>query len=317
MMNLVEGNTPVVYCVQGHDEHDLESQDLDGYASLKYALEEKNLAVKSWNIREQGAIPDDAAALIIAGSVQQWAPEELHHLDQYVRGGGRVLIGFNFKAVGRVTGLENWLRSWRISAGQNVVEDERTFSGSELLVGNLAPHPVTNPLLGTGTPLVMSLPRSLQPMNKRMETFDVDIDLLAVTTTNGVSKSIFSNGEFLFDARSDAFHQEIPLMASLEARPSEESGLNQVPSRMIVLGDSQCFSNVHLQKVGNRDLAGLAMSWLLERDTLLGGIGPRALTEFRMDIPAKELRQLQWFMLAILPLGVFGIGFLVWLKRRY
>jgi len=317
MMNLVEGNTPVVYCVQGHDEHDLESQDLDGYASLKYALEEKNLAVKSWNIREQGAIPDDAAALIIAGSVQQWAPEELHHLDQYVRGGGRVLIGFNFKAVGRVTGLENWLRSWRISVGQNVVEDERTFSGSELLVGNLAPHPVTNPLLGTGTPLVMSLPRSLQPMNKRMETFDVDIDLLAVTTTNGVSKSIFSNGEFLFNARSDAFHQEIPLMASLEARPSEESGLNQVPSRMIVLGDSQCFSNVHLQKVGNRDLAGLAMSWLLERDTLLGGIGPRALTEFRMDIPAKELRQLQWFMLAILPLGVFGIGFLVWLKRRY
>jgi len=316
-MNLVEGKTPTVYYVQGHDEHDLESQDLEGYASFKYALEEKNMVIKAWNIREQGAIPDDASALIIAGSAKQWAPEELHHLDQYARGGGRVLIGFNFKAFGMLTGLENWLRSWRISVGQNVVEDERTYSGSELLVGNLVPHPVMNPLLGTGTPLVMSLPRSVQPVNKPLELFDVEIQPLAVTTTNGVTKSIFSNREFQFDARSDVYHQEIPLMTSLEARPSAKSGLNQVATRMIVLGDSQCFSNVHLRKVGNRDFAGLAMSWLLERDTLLGGIGPRPVTEFRMDIPANDLKQLQWFMLAVLPLGVFGMGFLVWLKRRY
>ena len=86
---------------------------------------------------------------------------------------------------------------------------------------------------------------------------------------------------------------------------------------MLVLGDSQFLSNVHIQKQGNRDFAGLAVNWLLERDVMLGGIGPRPLTEFRLDVPSTSLRLLQWFMLAILPLGVFGIGFLIWLKRRY
>ena len=59
------------------------------------------------------------------------------------------------------------------------------------------------------------------------------------------------------------------------------------------------------------------MNWLLERDTLMGGLGPRPIREFRMDIPEQTLKQLQWVLLLILPSGVFAVGFLIWLKRRY
>ncbi len=316
MMNLVEARASVVYFTQGHGEHDIESQDLDGYASVKQALSERNMEVRRLILREEGKVPEDAAAIVVAGARMEWTPEEINLLEQYIRKGGRALIAFNFKSFGVLTGLEAWLSSWRIRVGQNVVDDVTKYSGSELLVGKLVPHPVMNPLLGTRTPLVLPLPRSISPINRPLEDYDLDVTSLAQTTTNGVAKSGFANGTFFHNPRIDA-RGSIPLMTALQASPSEKSGLNQPASRMVVLGDSQFCSNIHLRKGGNRDFVSLAMNWLLERDTLLGGIGPRPLTEFRMDIPKASLKWLQWVMLCAVPLAVFGCGFLVWLKRRY
>ncbi|MBT5925712.1 MAG: GldG family protein [Verrucomicrobia bacterium] len=317
LMNLVEGTSPIVYFIEGHGEHDPGSQKLDGYASFKQVLEDKNIHFQSLNLREADTVPEDASATIIAGSLQQWTPAELQKLDRYMKTGGRLLVAFHFQTFGKRTGLENWLQTWGVSVGNNVIDDNQTYSGSELLVGNMVPHPVTNPLLGSRTPLVLSLPRSIEPANaKPMEDLEVEVGKLVLTTTNGVAKSEFFKGAFVHNSITD-IRGSISLMTEVVATPSLESGLNQPASRMLVLGDSQFLSNVHIHKQGNRDFAGLAVNWLLERDAMLGGIGPRPLTEFRLDVPRASMLRLQWFMLAILPLGVFGIGFLVWLKRRY
>ena len=317
LMNLVEGNSPIVYFIQGHGEHDPDSRKLEGYASFKQVLEDKNIQFETLNLREAETFPADASAVVVAGSLNQWTPKEIQQLDQYMKLGGRLLVAFHFQTFGKRTGLENWLSSWGVRVGNNVVDDDQTYSGSELLIGNMVPHPVTNPLLGSRTPLVLSLPRSIEPANtKPMENLEVEVGKLVLTTTNGVAKSEFFKGAFVHNPITD-FRGSISLMAEMVATPSTESGLNQPASRMLVLGDSQFLSNVHIQKQGNRDFAGLAVNWLIERDAMLGGIGPRPLTEFRLDVPSTSLRLLQWFMLAILPLGVFGIGFLIWLKRRY
>ncbi len=317
LMNLVEGNSPVVYFIQGHGEHDPSNQKLDGYAAFQQVLEDKNIQFKLLNLRESEIVPADASALVVAGSVNQWTPDEIEKLDRYMKSGGRLMVAFHFQAFGKRTGLENWLRTWGVSVGNNVVDDQQTYSGSELLIGNLVPHPVTNPLLGSRTPLVLSLPRSIEPVNtKPMKDLEIEVGKLVLTTTNGVAKSEYVKGVLVHNPITD-FRGSISLMTEVVATPSSESGLNQPASRMLVLGDSQFLSNVHIHKQGNRDFAGLAINWLLERDAMLGGIGPRPLTEFRLDIPTASLKGLQWFMLAVLPLGVFGIGFLVWLKRRY
>jgi len=318
IMNLVERQTPDVYFLQGHGEHDPDSQQLDGYASFKLAMLERNIDLKPWNLRETGILPEDAAALVIAGSLREWTPDELLLLDTYLKQGGRALIAFNVQGFGRLTGLENWLRTWGIQVGQNVVDDVHQYSNGEILIGKMVQHPITNPLLGAHTPLVLSMPRSVGPVHVQpLEWLDVDVQTLATTTTNGIAKSGYANGTFYHIPRTDFSGVQIPLMVTMQATPSATSGLEQAPSRLVVLGDSLFLSNVHIRKQGNRDFAGLAMNWLLDRDTLMGGIGSKPLTEFRMDIPADSLVRLQWFMLGGLPLGVFGMGFLVWLRRRY
>jgi len=316
MMNLTEARPLVVYFTQGHGEHDLESEALDGYLALKEWLQARHLEVRPLLLREQESIPEDAAAVVVAGGQQPWSPEELNHLQTYLSHGGRVLIAFHFKAFGILTGLEDWLRSWRLAVGQNVVDDVTHYSGSELLVGQLAPHPIMNPLLGTRTPLVLSLPRSITPINRPMEDYDIEALSLAFTTTNGVTQSEFVRGAFLHNPQIDRRGQ-ISLAAALEAIPSEKSGLERIPSRLVVSGDSQSWNNLHLPKGGNRDFATLSLNWLLERDTMMGGLGPSPLREFQMDIPQQTLKQLQWMLLLVLPVGVFAIGFLIWLRRRY
>lgn len=316
LMNLIDQRPSVVYFTQGHGEHDLNSEALDGYLSLRQSLEGRNLQVRSLLLHQEGTIPDDAAAVVIAGGNQPWSSEDLGLLQAYLARGGRVLVAFHFKSFGMLTGLEDWLRSWSLQVGQNVIDDVTKFSGSELLVGQLAPHPIMNPLLGTATPLVMPLPRSVTPMNRPLEDYDLEMQSLAFTTTNGVAKSEFSRGAFLHNPRVDA-RGRISLACAMEAIPSDQSGLEKIASRLIVLGDSQSWNNLHLSKGGNRDFASLSMNWLLERDTLMGGLGPRPIREFRMDIPEQTLKQLQWVLLLILPSGVFAVGFLIWLKRRY
>ena len=72
LMNLIDQRPSVVYFTQGHGEHDLNSEALDGYLSLRQSLEGRNLQVRSLLLHQEGTIPDDAAAVVIAGGNQPW-----------------------------------------------------------------------------------------------------------------------------------------------------------------------------------------------------------------------------------------------------
>ena len=66
----------------------------------------------------------------------------------------------------------------------------------------------------------------------------------------------------------------------------------------------------------NRDFAGYAANWLLDRTVLLEGIGPRPVTEYRLTMTREQLKQIRWLLLGALPGGVLVFGWLVWLVRR-
>ena len=59
-----------------------------------------------------------------------------------------------------------------------------------------------------------------------------------------------------------------------------------------------------------------AANWLLERTKLLKGMGPRPVTEFRLDLTRVQVKAVEWILLAGLPGAVLLLGVLVWLRRR-
>ena len=58
------------------------------------------------------------------------------------------------------------------------------------------------------------------------------------------------------------------------------------------------------------------VSWLLDRSSLLEGIGPRPVTEYRLVLSASQLTQVQWLLLGAMPGGILGLGALAWLRQR-
>jgi ABC-type uncharacterized transport system involved in gliding motility auxiliary subunit len=87
-------------------------------------------------------------------------------------------------------------------------------------------------------------------------------------------------------------------------------------TRILVIGDSMLFGNGMIGKWANDDFAGLAANWLLDRAQLLEGLGPRPVTDFRINMTHSQLRAVQWILLAALPGGILLLGVLVWFGRR-
>ena len=71
-----------------------------------------------------------------------------------------------------------------------------------------------------------------------------------------------------------------------------------------------------LKAAGNRDFLGYAVNWLLDRPQLLEGIGPRPVTEFRLQMTRLQQREVRWVLLGALPGAVLLLGGLIWLARR-
>jgi hypothetical protein len=107
-----------------------------------------------------------------------------------------------------------------------------------------------------------------------------------------------------------------PLIVAIEQKAVPGVANTRGTTRMIVTGDSTFLDNQMIESGVNRDFAGYAANWLLDRTVLLEGIGPRPVTEFRLTMTRVQQTNVRWLLLGALPGGVLAFGWLVWLARR-
>ena len=105
-------------------------------------------------------------------------------------------------------------------------------------------------------------------------------------------------------------------MVAVEQKAAPGVANTRGTTRMIVTGDSFFLGNRQIESAANRDFAGYAANWLLDRTVLLEGIGPRPVTEFRLTMTQAQQKDVRWLLLGALPGGVLLFGWFVWLVRR-
>ena len=71
-----------------------------------------------------------------------------------------------------------------------------------------------------------------------------------------------------------------------------------------------------MKTFANREFAGYALNWLLDRPQFTEGIGPKPFTEFRMNLTVAQMNNMQWLLIGALPGAILLFGGLVWLRRR-
>jgi len=131
-----------------------------------------------------------------------------------------------------------------------------------------------------------------------------------------VDELAFSSPQSTLMVDTTAAPRSYPLMAAVEQKAVPGVANTRGTTRMVVAGDSNFLDNQMIEAGANRDFAGYAANWLLDRTVLLEGIGPRPVTEFRLTMTREQLKNVRWLLLGALPGGVLAFGWLVWLARR-
>jgi LPXTG-motif cell wall-anchored protein len=229
-------------------------------------------------------------------------PEELARIEEYLAQGGRMLVLLPSGSNPRETGLEQVLAKWGVGIGnQAIVDPQNSRWGSDVIISAFTKHPVTNPLLTSWLFLVQPRPVGKLPS----QSADAPkVDEIAFTSANA-----YLTGE-------NARKRMLPVMAAVEKGPVKGVITPRGSTRIIVTGDSTFLANRQLDLGGNRDFAGFAVNWLLDRTQLIEGVGPRPVTEYRLVMTRSQMQAAQWLLLAGMPGVSLALGGLVWLRRR-
>lgn len=294
------------YFLQGDGEPSLGDSGNNGYLKFGEILAENYIRTIPLALLGSQNIPPDCDLLIIAGP-RRFSDSELSKIDHYLSQGGRLLALFDCYSVNQPTGLENILAT---DAGVNVVADtvqdpDNTVTGQDVITRNFNPQsPVVNPL--SQSALRMWLPRPISPLPQS--------DTAANAPT--VTVLAWSGPASTLAGERGALPRAYPLMVSVEGNSPRGIANANGNLRMVVAGDSLFLNNTGIENAGDRDFAGYAVNWLLDRPMLLKGIGPSPVIEFRLAMTQTQLRKVRWLLLGALPGAVLVFGGLIWLLRR-
>jgi hypothetical protein len=293
------------YFLQGRGEVSLVDSGQLGYQKFAAVLQENYIAVTNLWLGNAG-VPMDCSLLVIAGPGEAFDPGELRQIDQYLREGGRLLVLFKYTPQAPPTGLETILRSWGVDVKEDIAQDfdhSTTSLGYDLKVYQYGKHPVVDSL--AQSQLHVYLPHPVLKMPATQSATAPQVDELFATSPGGT----------LLLNRNEPPNQ-YPLACAVEEKPVAGVNNPRGNTRIIVVGDATFLGNLMIDSGGNRDFLNAAVNWLCDRPLLVGGIGPRPVTNFRLHITRQQQRQLNWLLLGALPGAVLALGWLVWLVRR-
>jgi len=307
MLLAVENPKPLkAYFLQGDGEPSLSDSGDNGYLKFGAILAENYIATEPLTLPGKNPVPDDCNLLIVAGPSGAFSETELQKIDQYLAQGGRLFMLFNYSSLKKPTGLDSILARWGVAVLDDVVleHDPNNTSGEDVIIYNFNSHPVVNPLTGQAVQLI--LPRPVGTADSQNPPADAPkVDAL-----------VASSPQSTLMGDSTAAPRSYPLMVAVEQKAVPGVASTRGTTRMVVVGDSFFLNNKYIEGGANRDFAGYAVNWLLDRTVLLNGIGPRPVTEFRLKMTQAQQTNVRWLLLGALPGTILLFGGIVWFARR-
>jgi gliding motility-associatede transport system auxiliary component len=301
----------VIYVVQGHGEHELQSTDRPGFSQAKEAMEKANYEVKPLVLARDGKVPDDAAVVIVPGPRTDLLAPEIDALDAYLGRGGKLLV-----MVDPVTApnqrdpeaLKRFLSRYGFDVGNNLVIETnpigRLFGiGPEVpIVQQYDPHPITRDMSGITTlfPLTRSISAAKTPPT------GITVQPLAQTSPQSWGETDFQalmRGE----AKPDPQDPKGPLPVAAVATKDK--------ARVVVYGTSNLAANQFLNVQGDRDFFLNTVSWLAEEEDQIA-IRPKDTRQTPIFMSTQQGQAVFWLPVVVLPaLAVVG-GVAAVVRRR-
>jgi hypothetical protein len=248
----------IVYFLTGHGERTLAVGLRDQFGEAARVLRDAGYDLRTLPLLQADAVPEDAAAVVIAAPEVDYAERELAALDEYVQRGGGILV-----LVDPVTlpALQGWIARHGLALDDDVVIDgsNRAFGtdGTNVIVPYWRNHAATE---GLDKPAVLGRARSVGLAGGRSE--DDPSGKAAIVARSdarsfrAVDASRTKAGRVEFDASRDQSGPVGVMGVTLVGGRDGEEG------RIAVVGDADFASDNFLRLHGNQALLLRALGWL-------------------------------------------------------
>ncbi len=314
LIKLTRDKKKVVYFLQGHGEHGLDSVQKDGYSEAKKAMENENYEVKPLLLAREARVPEDASVVIVAGPQKELQEQEWEALKSYVEEGGKLMMLLDPQGA---PGATDFLSNYGIVLDNDIIVDRASrLLGGDYLVPPIVeyePHSITRDFRQSPYLVYLPMARSVKVAEKTSER--VTAEVLARTGPGSWGEKDIERlrrGEA--ELNPEDIHGPVPVaaVATIRTKDFNKNG------RILVIGDSDFVSNgaIDPNRSGNQDFFLNGLNWLAEEEELVS-IRPKS-------APSRPvmLKPGQWTMIFIIvvvafPIAILGTGVAVaWSRRR-
>ncbi len=331
ILKLQRGAAKKVYYLTGHDEPSLSSVGPEGVGLLKEAIANEHFTIEELFLAQSGAVPADAAAVMLVAPARTFGSGEKDALIKYVEAGGHLLLLPQRKMTvsdpvfDEVRSLAN---HFGIEIGDNLVLDRvaRLFAAPEIgaqpVVRTYGSHPITKDFTPT-TVTVFNAAASVRSKAKSMDGVTYT-DLLKSSQTAWAETNL--SALFADEPSADADDSDIKgpvsmgvvyekrLKSEPEAAGKSAEDSATKSSRVVVIADGDWVLNSNLNVYANKDLVLNSINWIAGEE---GGVSirPRSLRESAAPIEQETFLRLITASFMI-PELILMFGLVVWWRRR-
>ena len=338
ILAVTQGKVPKVLFTSGHGERAFDAaRSREGFSEVAESLKADNCTVEGWASLGAAAVPEGADLVVVAGPRSPFTDAEREVLKKYLDAGGRALLFLDveFLPGGSRTlsdfGLAPLLSSMGLTLDSDVVLDPKNalpMMGAETVFAkSYRAHPVTKLL--TGLPVVFPLARSVSVSKAPVTGWKATP--LVETSADGWGETNLKDLEKSGQPKKDdkdvpgpvtlaaaAESDEAPGAAaegSAKTGESPKSEASKKKGRVVVFGDADWASNAGIANAANRLLLSSAANWALERESLVA-IPPKGADQVAVTLTRRDIGQVAFVVMLLLPLAAVAMGIAIWARRR-
>lgn len=302
-----------IYFLSGHGEGDLTNpHPQKGHSKLRGALADELYHAKPLSLATTGAVPDDAAVVVLLNPQAALLEFEIAALDAYVQRGGALLILLDTTSTPT---LVPFLEKYSVRLPPLIAVDpaKRLYAGEVATFRVSATSRPHQMISSVNAPPIVSLSRIVEVREDPSK--HIQARPILATSSEGFATAehnIGRDGLAQFVEERDV-RGPVPIAGEVTIRAGEKLG------RIVVFGDVDFANNALIEQGGNKDLLVNAINWLAEDVEQMAARPESQRTNVnQLFLSAEQGSQVFWISTVVLPSSflLIGIGVFLWRRQR-
>jgi ABC-type uncharacterized transport system involved in gliding motility auxiliary subunit len=326
ILALVEGKAAKVYFTEGHGEHSIhDSSTPQGFGFVGDLLKSDNVEITTLNLAQEGEVPADADAVVIAGPAIPFAPVEATALDKYLANDGKLVIMLDPYVT---SGLDTVLAKYGLKYEDDIVLHRVgsptggtvTYPIAAIFQGGFSTQPITTKFAQNGYQLIIQDARSITLPTPSGDT-PSKTQFLLQTDADGWGW-ISKGGSPPPDPKTLEYNKITDIGGPVTIAAQYDGGTTTDPTtkatmfatRIVAVGASKFIENDIADPVGENFFTN-AVDWLVKKDAILD-IAPKKPTEYGVSLSPLSYTTLVWTAAIVVPGIALLLGIATWFSRR-